>query len=194
MRKLILTLSLMVAGLWSAAASCAITVANIPPATAPISGFLTDVTVAIAPPTLAIYPVPLAAAPVLARWRAALHAAVDRAGLFGGNGRPLSLHVLVMELAHSGQNVTVFARYQLLRPGANQPLTYTDIMTDAGPVSPLGLNLTVSSSRVMRDRRQVDQAVSANIADFVRQLETYATQARVSSTAAYHAKPGIKSG
>lgn len=194
MRKLILTLSLMVASLWPAAAFCAITVANIPPATVPISGFLTDVTVAIAPPTLAIYPVPLAAAPMLARWWAALHAAVDRAGLFGGNGKPLSLHVLVMELAHSGQNVTAFARYQLSRPGANQPLTYIDIMTDAGPASPLAFNGAVSSSRVMRDRRQVDQAVSANIADFVRQLETYAAQRHVSPTAAYRAKPGIKSG
>ncbi|MGA8754974.1 MAG: hypothetical protein WB611_01375 [Stellaceae bacterium] len=194
MRKRILILMLMLASLWPAAAFCAITVANIAPAVMPIRAALRDIDVTIAPPGLDINPVPLAVAPVLVRWRNALSTALDRTALFDGNGPPLSLHVLVMELARSGQNVTVFARYQLWRPGAEQPLTDADILTDAGPASPLGLGLEASSSQVMQDRWQVDQAVSANIADFVRQLEVYAAQTAVSPTAAYRATRGPKSG
>jgi hypothetical protein len=75
-----------------------------------------------------------------------------------------------------------------------QLLTDTDILTDAGPAGLLGLGLEASSSQVIEDRWQVDQAVSANIADFVRQLEVYAAQTAASTTAEYRDTRGLKSG
>jgi hypothetical protein len=67
----------------------------------------------------------------------------------------LALRVRVMELSLSGHTVTIFARYQLWRPGAEQPLTDTDVLTDAGVTSTYGINPVINSARVMLDPRDL---------------------------------------
>jgi hypothetical protein len=81
-----------------------------------------------------------------------------------------------MELTVSGNTVTVFARYQLWRPGAEQPLTDIDILTNAGVTSTYAINSINDSAQVMRDPRRIGDAVGLNIADFVVRLEDYAAQ------------------
>jgi hypothetical protein len=184
MRAWIIALTLTLVGLWPAAAFCEGIAADVPYAATPapprapmpIPAVLGDISVAPAGPIAWVYPVKPAAAPVLALWRDSLRTDLERAGLFSGNGPPLSLRVRVMELTVSGNTVTVFARYQLWRPGAEQPLTDIDILTDAGVTSTYAINPTNDSRQVMLDPRRVGEAVGLNIADFVVRLEEYAAQ------------------
>jgi hypothetical protein len=184
MRGWIIGLSLILSSLWPAAAFCEGTAADVPYAATPappraptpIPAMLADISVMPAGPITWVYPVTPAAAPVLALWRDSLRDDLERAGLFSGNGPPLSLRVRIMELTVSGNTVTVFARYQLWRPGAQQPLTDIDILTDAGVTSTYAINPTNDSGQVMLDPRRIGDAVGLNIADFVVRLEEYAAQ------------------
>lgn len=194
MRAWLAVVMLMLAALWPAAAFCAgtpgdIPTTNIPPAaippaapptppraSTPIRAVLSNISVAPAGAIAAIYPVSPAVAPVLALWRQSLRQDLSEAGLFSGNGPPLSLQVRVMEITLTGHTVTVFARYQLWRPGAEQPLTDMDILTDAGVTSTYGMNPIIDAARVMLDPRRIGQAIGLNIADFVLRLEDYATR------------------
>ncbi|MBV8736643.1 MAG: hypothetical protein JO007_05180 [Alphaproteobacteria bacterium] len=97
-------------------------------------------------------------------------------GLFSGNGPPLSLRVRIMKLTVSGNTVTVFARYQLWRPEAEQPLTDIDILTGAGVTGTYAINSANDSAQVMRGPRRIGDAVGLNIADFVIRLEDYTAQ------------------
>jgi hypothetical protein len=126
---------------------------------------------------------------VLALWRDSLHEDLDRAGLFSGNGPPLSVRVRIMELTVSGNTVTVFARYQLWRPGAEQPLTDIDILTDAGVTGTYAINSINDSAQVMLDPRRIGNAIGLNIADFVVRLEDYAAQHPGWATLADRAAP-----
>lgn len=173
---------LTVAALWPAGAFCDTTDLEVPPAATPvppraptpIPGVLNNISVAPAGPIVGVYPVTPAAAPVLALWRASLRQDLAGARLFSGYGPPLSLRVRVMELTLSGHTVTVFARYQLWRPGVQEPLTDIDILTDAGVTSTDAINPVTDSAQVMLDPRRIGQAVGLNIADFVLRLENYA--------------------
>ena len=184
MRRWIIGLSLTLASLWPAAAFCEGIAADVPVATTPappraptpIPAVLADISVMPAGPITWVYPVSPAAAPALALWRDSLREDLERAGLFSGDGPPLSLRVRIMELTVSGNTVTVFARYQLWRPGAEQPLTDIDILTDAGVTSTYAINPINDSVQVMLDPRRIGNAVGLNIADFVVRLEDYAAQ------------------
>ena len=184
MRGWIIGLSLTLASLWPAAAFCEGTAIDVPYAATPappraptpIPAVLADISVMPAGPVTWVYPVTPAAALVLALWRESLREDLERAGLFSGNGPPLSLHVRIMQLTVSGNTVTVFARYQLWRPGAEQPLTDIDILTDSGVTSTYAINSINDSAQVMLDPRRIGDAVGLNIADFVLRLEDYAAQ------------------
>jgi hypothetical protein len=182
MRRWIIGLSLILSSLWPAAAFCESIAMDVPYAATPASprapmaipATLADVSVMPAGPITWVYPVTPAAAPVLALWRDSLRRDLERAGLFSDNGPPLSLRVHIMELTVSGNTVTVFARYQLWRPGAEQPLTDIDILTDAGVTSTYAINPINDSVQVILDPRRIGDAVGLNIADFVLHLEDYA--------------------
>ena len=104
----------------------------------------------------------------------ALRSALQQADIFRGGSGPLSLSVKVMEFALNGNTLTVFARYQLEGPGATAPNSQTDVMTDAGiTVIDNGLPVIDHSARAMQNRRQVDEAVRSNVAEFIDRLDAF---------------------
>lgn len=197
MRGWIIGLSLILTSLWPAAVFCEGTAMDVPYAATPappraptpIPAALADISVMPAGPITWVYPVTPAVIPVLALWRDSLREDLERAGLFSDNGPPLSLRIRIMELTVSGNTVTVFARYQLWRPGAEQPLMDIDILTDAGVTSTYAINPVNDSAQVMLDPLRIGDAIGLNIADFVVRLEDYAAQHPVWATLADRAAP-----
>lgn len=151
-------------------------VAEITAAAAPINARFGEISVVAAGPRLEIFPVPSSVAPLLSSWRSALWDALSRAEIFRGGASPsLSLSVIVMEFARSGDTLIVFARYQLRDPTSATPFFSADIMTDAGATSiDNGIPPLNDTASVTHYPREVNEAVRSNIAIFVHQLEAFA--------------------
>ncbi len=121
----------------------------------------------------AVYPIPTSVQRLLPQWRTALREAVVHAGVFaGGPGPALDLSARILEFARSGETLIVFVRYQLAPEASPAPLFSADILSDAG-VTSIDSNSIVDRSSIVGNRSRVAAAVTANISQFIAQLEDF---------------------